>query len=151
MNAFIRLLYALLIAASVVTFVGVAIFSAYQPPKGPAFPTTYSSGVNDSQFKAYDKANQVYHPKEQAYQRKVATIALVASVVVLFVGLKVLKEGVVAEGIALGGVGTSLYAIITASVGDGRLVRFLAVTLFLVSAVLVAQRRFAAAESVKKK
>lgn len=149
MNAFIRLLYALLIAASVVTFVGVGIFSVYQPPKGPEFPA-YSS--SEASFSQWNKANQAFRPKEQAYQRNVAIISLAAAVVILAASLYVGKGmGVVSEGLSLGAVGTSLYAVITASIGDGRLLRFLGVALFLVSAIVVAQRRFAVETATAKK
>ncbi len=140
MTAFIRLLYAVLIALTVVAFVGVGIFSLYQPPKSPDYS---SSGDSSSSSDAYDKADKDYQSKEKAYQRKVTYILLPLAVISLGAGLYLLRHSeVIGEGLALGSVGISIYAIITASIADHRALRFIAVTLLLASVLLTANYRF---------
>jgi hypothetical protein len=146
MNALIRLLYALLVAGAVVTFVGFGIYSLFQPPKYPEYPD-YNSSMSDSEYnrqeKKYDQLVKQYEKKQKEYMRNATYIALPLVIVFVLVGLYVFrKSDVVGEGIALGGIATSVYAIVTASLADARILRFLAVTLLLVSALLVTYRRF---------
>ncbi len=145
MTAFIRLLYAVLIALTVVAFVGVGIFSFYQPPKSPDYSSVGDSSDADYQNsqKAYDKADKAYQSNAKVYQRNVTYVLLPLVVVSLGAGLYLLRRSeVIGEGLALGGVGISIYAIITASIADHRALRFIAVTLLLASVLLTANYRF---------
>lgn len=148
MNAFIRLLYALLIAAAVVAFVGVTIASFYQPPKfpEPSF-TSYKPNASEAEMlkesEENEKRYQEHREKEKAYYRNVAMIVLPLAAIITAVGLFYMRQSeVIGEGVALGGVGTSLYAIITSSLADQDIMRFLAVTLLLASAILLTHKRF---------
>lgn len=154
MNAFIRLIYAILIGLSVVAFVGVGIFSFYQPPKEPAYPDYSYDGSEDEyqrQEKAYEQSRNKYEKATDTYYRNVSYIGLASAVVIIAAGLYLLRKGaeVTGEGLALGGVATAIYGIITASVADARMVRFLGVTLLLLSILLIANFRFATKGSRK--
>ena len=145
MNTFIRLLYAILLAVSVVTFIGVAIFSLYQPPKYPDYPRTYSSdSVQDTAAqKQFDKLSDQYTKDTKNYHRNVSYILLPLAVIAIVGGLYLFgRSEVIGEGVALGGVATSVYAIITTSIADARVARLIAVTVLLAGVIAVVQRRF---------
>lgn len=142
MNAFIRLLYAVLIAVSVAVFVGMAIYSFYPGPKAPDY-TSYSSN--------YHTTYTNYRADEKIYEKKVTYIVLPAAALSLAAGLQVMRRSeVIGEGLALGGVATSVYGIITASIADSRPLRFVAVTFLLASALLLAGVRFGSPKQSKK-
>jgi len=149
MNPFIRLIYALLIAAATVAFIGVGIYTFYPVPQPPTYPQqivplekgidqplgtpVYNSGVNEYQ-QAYDH----YQTDLKMYYRNVSIIGSVAAVVAIAGGLYLRRRAdIIGEGLALGGVGTTIYAVVTANMADDRIMRFLAVTLFLASAVTI--------------
>lgn len=146
MNTFVRLLYSLLIAVAVVAFVGVAIFSFYQPPKMPSYPTIdylASTATQDSQRQNYSTASKKYDANNKSYERNVAIALLPLAVVVMASGIYFSRKlDVIGEGLALGGVAISIYAIIAASIANARILRFLAVTLLLINAILIARARF---------
>jgi hypothetical protein len=152
MTGFIRLLYAILIAGAVVTFVGVGISTFYPGPKGPEYPV-YTANEKDSQkaYEEFDKKQKDFKPVQNNYYRNVAIVGVVLAVAALAAGLKLLsKMEVIGEGLALGGLATSVYAIITSSMGEQKEVRFLSVAVLLVGALLLTQRRFVP-ETVKAK
>jgi len=143
MNAFIRLLYAVLIAVSVAIFVGMAIYSFYPGPKAPDY-TSYSSSN-------YHTTYTNYRADEKDYEKKVTYIVLPAAALSLAAGLQVMRRSeVIGEGLALGGVATSIYGIITASIADSRPLRFVAVTFLLAGVLLLAGIRFASPKRSKK-
>lgn len=164
MNPFIRLLYAILIAGCVVTFIAVAINSLYPRPGYPEHPmVSYSPDVPDEELRQqqeeYDRQLKQYQDDEKSYNRNVTLILLPLTAVVLGIGLWLLdRKDVIGEGVALGGVGTAVYAIITSSIAEERVYRLAAVTLLLGGALLIAHRRFltpaaapAKAKTVRKK
>lgn len=150
MNAFIRLLYAVLIAISVVVFVGVGINSVYPGPKLPEYPqalSTVKDPSTDKEFQKqqqdYDKSFKKYENEQKQHNKKLSMILVPLAVVIVAGGLWYIKRSeIIGEGIALGGVATSVYGVITASTADHRVMRFVAVTALLVSAILVVQFRF---------
>jgi hypothetical protein len=136
MNVFIRFLYALIISAAVVTFIGVGINTFYQSPKYPDY--SYSS---DSDYK---RQTDNYSKKQKSYHRNLTYMLLPLSALCVVGGIYLMRRSeVIGEGLALGGVATSIYAVINAVLSDARILRFLAVTLFLLGTLFVAQLRFA--------
>jgi uncharacterized membrane protein YkgB len=145
MQALIRLLYALLVAGAVVTFVGFGIYSLYQPPKYPEYPGYNYNNDNlyQKQQDEFDKKQDAYDKKEKVYMKNVTYIALPVGVAFTLLGLLIFRRSeVVGEGLALGGIATSIYAIVTSSLADARILRFASVTLLLLSVLLVTYRRF---------
>lgn len=165
MNSFIKLLYSLLIAIATVTFVGVSIFSFYQPPEPPDYEYTSRTYIDSGQpgyvaqqaeiekeEEERSKQREAYRDKERDYNRNVTFITLPLTALLLAAGVVALKRAdVVGEGISLGGIATAIYTIIVASMADHRILRFLAVTLLLVGALVIAHRRFAGDNDKKKK
>lgn len=156
MNAFIKLLYAILIAVTVVVFTGVAVYSLYPSPKAPEYPSySYTGAEPDPEIQNkqqdFDKQLKAYQDKEKSYQKNVTMILLPLAVVIVGAGLFLIKRSdVIGEGLALGGIATSIYATISASIADARLLRLLAVTLLLVSTLLLANRKFMAPNISKR-
>jgi len=153
MNPFIRLLYALLIAAAMVTFIGVGIYTFYPAPQPPTYPqeivpaekgiasqpgTPPNNGVDE-----YQQAYNNYQNDLKTYQRNVSIIVSVLAVLVVVAGLYIRRRAdIIGEGLALGGVGTTIYAVVTASMADDRVMRFVAVTLFLASTIVLVYTLF---------
>ena len=145
MNPFIRLLYAVLIAVAVVTFVGMGIATFYPAPKAPDYPQTpaIADKVGDNSPSAaaqhdYEVAYARYQEDNKNYSRTVSVLGSVIAVAVVGVGLYVRRRSdVIGEGIALGGVATSVYAVVTAVTADDRVMRFVAVSVFLASSIAV--------------
>jgi hypothetical protein len=151
MNIFIRLIYSLLIAAAVVTFIGVSIATFYPGPTAPAYPAvapadtgkvvpSLNQNTSESQ---YEKAFGQYQADLKVYNRNISIILMALAAVIVVLGLWLLnRSDIIGEGLALGGVGSSTYAIITASQADNRAVRFPTVTLFLASVIVVVYFKF---------
>jgi hypothetical protein len=148
MNAFIKLLYALLIAGAVVTFVGFGIYSLYQPPKDIDYSNNYDYADDyNSPYQAQERQiNQErdQHDKDlKTYYRNVTYIALASSVIFIGLGLLLYRKfDVFGEGLAFGGIATGIYAIESASNAEARILRFAAVTWLLLSALIITFRRF---------
>lgn len=156
MNAFIRLLYAVLIAAAVVAFVATGMYSLYSPPKGPEFPmytnTSYSETDSQKQFEDFGKRQEAFKPIQQAHYRKVSIAALVLAVLIVGGGLVLLKRmEVIGEGVALGGIGTSVYGAITAGIAQQKILLFLAMVVLLSGTLLLTHRKFMAVPVPAKK
>lgn len=144
MNALIRLLYSVLIAVSVVVFVGVATSALYPGPKLPE-PAIYGSkGPSDEQMQKDQQSWQDYENKRKEHQHNIAKVLVPVAVIVLAAGLWYMRRSeIIGEGIALGGVGSSIYAVVSSSMGDDRVLRLAAVTTLLVGAILIVRQRFA--------
>ena len=145
MNALIRLLYSLFIALTVIAFAALSVYSLYQPPKAPVEPDYYLSETQYTrQQDRYDKDKPKYDKNLKNYEKNVAWIALPAAIASTSAGayLMLRRTAVVGEGLALGGAGLSIYAIIMASLGQGRYQRFIAALLLLTIALLTAYLRF---------
>ena len=151
MNTFIRLLYAVLIAAAVVTFVSVGIYTFYQPPKAPDYPQVpalaqkdgSTAGPSQAAQAAYDRAYKQYQADNQTYSRNISIVGTALAVAIVAGGLYVRRRSdVIGEGLTLGGIGTSIYGVTTAVIADDRVMRFLAVSVFLAAAILVVYVQF---------
>ena len=148
MNAFIKMLYALLIAGAVITFVAFGIYSLYHPPKGVDYSNSYdySDDYNSpyqAQERQIDKERDQYDKDLKTYYRNVTYIALASSVIFIVLGLLLYRKfDVFGEGLSFGGIATGIYAIESASNAEARILRFAAVTWLLLSALIITYRRF---------
>ena len=156
MNTFIRLLYAILIAAAVVTFVGVGIYTFYPAPKAPnpemtpAIAQKVPPEGTPADGDAYQQQWDAYNASLKVYQRNVGIILAILTPLIVIAGLWLQKrQEIIGEGLELGGVGTSIYAVTMASMADDRIVRFVAVTLFLASVIAVVYFKFSEAATKK--
>lgn len=153
MNPFIRLIYALLIAAATVAFIGVGIYTFYPEPQPPVYPQQIrplEKGINqpinpvdEGGVDEYQQAYDHYQTELKTYYRNVSIIGSVLAAVAVAGGLLLRRKfDIIGEGLALGGVGTTIYAVVTASMADNRIMRFVAVTLFLAAAIAVVYAEF---------
>lgn len=158
MNAFIRLLYAILIAVAVVVFVGVSVYTFYPAPKAPQYPTSIvtpaegKEGDFQKQQETYQKSYDQFRESEKNYQRNVSGVLVPLALGIVAGGIWLKKrDEIISEGVALGGVATSIYATIMGAMSENRIMRFVSVTSFLVSAVVVVYYQFREAPKPKKK
>lgn len=152
MNSLIRLLYSVLIAISVVVFVGVATSALYPGPKYPEPAIFGSKGPSDEEMRKDQQNYQEFDKKQKEHQKNVARILVPVAIIVLAGGLWYMRRSeIVGEGIALGGVATSIHAVISSSMGDDRIVRLAAVTTLLVGTILIVRLRFAEPAPAKTK
>ena len=151
MNTFIRLLYALLIAGAVVTFVAVSIYTFYPGPKAPDYNPPFAgkaspaivTRIDETYQHDYDLANQRYQEAQKDYMRNVSIILVIVAVIIVAGGIWLRnRSDIIGEGLSLGGVGTSIYAVGAATVGDNRVMRFLAVTVFLAGVLVLVYVKF---------
>lgn len=164
MNTFIRLLYALLIAAAVVTFVAVGIYTFYPAPKAPTYPImpVMEKGIAQpapgtgtipvpNTADDYQRSYDAYIAAKNTYQRNVSIIVSVIAAGIVMLGLWLRsRSDIIGEGLALGGVGNSIYAVVAASMADNRIMRFVAVTLFLASVLVIVYFKFNEKSPAKK-
>ena len=140
MNPFIRLLYAVLIAVAVVTFVGMGIATFYPAPEAPTYGYSVvgKEGPSAVEQRAFDDANKRYQTDSKTYNRTVSLVGSLLAVAIVTGGLYLRRRSdVIGEGIAFGGVATSVYGIVTAVSADDRVMRFVAVSIFLASSIVV--------------
>lgn len=144
MNTFIRLLYAILIAAAVVTFVSVGVYTFYPAPKAPDYPQLSMPVKGDAnqpsteQQRKYDEDFKQYQEDSRVYSRNISVIGTVLAAGIVAGGLYVRrKSDIIGEGLALGGIATSIYGVTTAVMADDRIMRFVSVSVFLASAIVV--------------
>ena len=154
MNTLIRLLYSILIAAAVVAFVTIGIYTFYPAPTTPSYPmmpmTTKSTDIAQPVGSPAPEAEQLYQARLatyqndlKTYQRNVSIILVVLAAGVITLGLRLRsRSDIIGEGLALGGIGASIYAIGTTVAADDRIMRFVAVTVFLVGVLVVTYSRF---------
>lgn len=142
MKTLIDFIYTVLIGAAVAVFIGFGIWSFYQGPKGPEYPsysTIGPTGPSEEQEKEFQQKQtrfeqemKEYNEKNKPYSKKVSGIALGAAIVFYIVGLWLYKrKDVIGEGLALGGVFTSIYAAIRAGIGNSKPQVFISITALL--------------------
>lgn len=153
MQTFIKLLYSILIASAIVTFVSLTVSTIYPTPEYPTYPSCYPSGTLEStntcndQQKTYEQAIKDRDSKIKDAYKKSSYIAFPAAVVIAFTGIKMMKKSdVVGEGVALGGVFTAIYATIIGSMSGNKAIKLVGVGIFLVAAIFVAYKRFSQPE-----
>lgn len=153
MNPFIRLIYALIIAAAAVAFIGVGISTFYPEPQAPTYPqqiVPFEKGITqpiapggNGGVDEYQQALDRYQAERATYYRNVSIVGSILAVIIVAGGLYLRRRAdIIGEGLALGGVATTTYAIVTATIADNRIMRFVAVTLFLAAAILVVYTEF---------
>jgi hypothetical protein len=159
MKTFIDFIYTLLIGAAVILFVSLGIWSFYQSPKYPmdstVYPTYpgYPNNTDPVVIEEYDKKYQAaqaesdknwkeYEKSRNNYEKKVGSIALGAGVVFYVAGWLFMKRhNLIAEGLALGGIFTTIYAIVQSAAGEFRQIVFASGSALLAMTILLVLRR----------
>lgn len=163
MKTLIDFIYTLLIGAAVAVFVGLGIWTFYVGPKFPEYPNNYSvsqptpaqQADYDRQQKQFDNQVKNYDKANKTYSKKVSGIALAAGVVFFIIGLALIRlSDTVAEGLALGGIFSGVYAAISGGISSSRPLVFTSISLILVMLIVLVLNRSGAlwpAKPVRRK
>jgi len=140
----IKLIYTLFLALLIALFVGLGISSFYPGPIAPQYPLqldeTKQGCEETAEYKAirqeFNQAQQKYMDDSKPYNRNVSIISLVAAIIILISSLTLLnKIKMIADGILLGGVFTTMYSIIRGLMSEDSQFRFVIVTVGLLIAL----------------
>lgn len=151
----IKLIYTLFLALLVALFVGLGIDAFYPGPKMPDYPLelelypekTGYDYQEDSELKAarekWNQEQKSYQEETKIYNRNVSIISLIAAIMILVLSLTLLnKIKMIADGILLGGVFTTMYSIIRGLMSQNSQFRFLLVVAGLLIALALGYIKF---------
>jgi hypothetical protein len=147
----IKFVYTIFLALLVALFVGLGISAFYEGPKEPQFPIELNAekpGCEETQElkdirKEYDLATRDFSEQFKSYSRNVSIISLVAAILILVASLTLLaKIKMIADGVLLGGVFTTIYSIIRGLLSEDTKFRFLIVTVGLLIALVLGYIKF---------
>jgi len=147
----IKLIYTLFLALLVALFVGLGIDAFYPGPKVPQYPIELENEKPNCEEtielktirEEYNQAQREFMEKSKPYSRNVSIISLVASIIILVLSLTLLtKIRMIADGILLGGVFTTMYSIIRGLMSENSQFRFLIVIIGLAIALALGYLKF---------
>lgn len=148
----IKFVYTIFLALLVALFVGLGISAFYPGPKEPQYPigleTNEKIGCEETQEQKtirieYERATRDFSEKFKSYSRNVSIISLAAAILILIASLTLLaKIKMIADGILLGGVFTTIYSIIRGLMSEDTKFRFLIVTIGLLIALVLGYIKF---------
>jgi hypothetical protein len=147
----IKFVYTIFLALLVALFVGLGISAFYPGPKEPLYPVELNvdkPGCEETQELKnirieYERANRDFSENFKSYSRNVSIISLAAAILILIASLTLLaKIKMIADGILLGGVFTTIYSIIRGLMSEDTKFRFLIVTIGLLIALVLGYIKF---------
>ena len=147
----IKFIYTLFLALIIALFVGFGIDAFYPEPKTPQYPVELQSfketcSATPEQKLAqekYDQESRVYQETMKPYNRNVSIISLIAAILILVLSLTLLaKIKMIADGILLGGVFTTLYSIARGLMSESSQFRFVIITIGLIIALILGYIKF---------
>jgi len=147
----IKFIYTFFLALLIALFVGLGIDTFYPGPKEPSYPVEIDQvkqGCEESLQqqavrKQFNLAQEKYMEASKPYNRNVSIISLVASIIILTLSLSLLaKIKMIADGILLGGVFTTVYSIIRGLMSENSQYRFIIVTIGLTITVALGYIKF---------
>jgi hypothetical protein len=147
----IKFVYTIFLALLVALFVGLGISAFYPGPKEPAFPVELQAekpGCEDTEElkdirEKYNIDQQKFTENFKTYSRNVSAISIITAILILVASLTLLaKIKMIADGILLGGVFTTIYGIIRGLMSEDAKFRFLIVTVGLLIALILGYIKF---------
>jgi len=147
----LKIIYTVFLALIIALFVGLGIDAFYPSPKAPEYPVVLQSYKEMCEATPEQKAAQAKFDQEQRdyieamkpYNRNVSMISLSAAIIVLILSLTLLaKIKMIADGILLGGVFTTIYSIIRGLMTDNTKFRFSIVVVGLIIALVLGYIKF---------
>jgi len=147
-NKILSIVYTFFLGLILALFVGLGISTFYPGPKAPEYKTIPVSkevpgSVDMEAQKQYEEEYQAYSKKSQEYNRNVSIISLVSAVTLLAVSLLFEKRnGVIANGVLLGGLFTLLYSVGRGFYSEDSKLTFITVSVGLLVALYLGYRRF---------
>ncbi len=144
----LKIIYTVFLALMVALFVGLGIDVFFPGPSEPEYPLELekfdpsSREATDLRVE-FEKKQRQFEKDFKAYNRKVSIISLTAAILILISSLTFLsKTRIIAEGVLLGGVFVTCYAIIRGMMTDDSRFRFLVVTFGLLIAMILGYLKF---------
>jgi hypothetical protein len=147
----IKFVYTIFLALLVALFVGLGISAFYPAPTAPQSPVELDAekpGCEETiELKnireQFNRDQRDFEEKSKPYSRNVSIISLAAAIVILIASLTLLaKIKMIADGILLGGVFTTIYSIIRGLMSEDTKFRFLIVTIGLLIALVLGYIKF---------
>ena len=147
----IKFIYTLFLALLVALFVGLGIDAFYPGPQIPQYPVELEKVESCCEETAeqgeirieFEQAQRNYQEEMKPYNRNVSIISLIAAIIILVVSLTLLnKIKMIADGILLGGVFTTMYSIIRGVMTGNSQFRFLIVTIGVIIAFVLGYVKF---------
>jgi len=147
----IKFVYTIFLALLVALFVGLGISAYYPGPKEPQSPVELEAEKPGCEETAelkkmreeYNLSQRDFTEKFKSYSRNVSIISITAAIVILIASLTLLsKIKMIADGILLGGVFTTIYSIIRGLMSEDTKFRFLIVTIGLLIALVLGYIKF---------
>lgn len=147
----IKFVYTIFLALLIALFVGLGISAFYPGPKEPLYPveldaekpgceeTAELKGIREE----YNRSQRDFTENFKPYSRNVSIISITAAILILIASLTLLsKIKMIADGILLGGVFTTIYSIIRGLMSEDTKFRFLIVTIGLLIALILGYIKF---------
>jgi len=156
----IKFVYTIFLALLIALFVGLGISAFYPGPKEPVYPMALDAekpGCEESQDlknarEEYNRTQREFTENFKPYSRNVSIISIIAAIVILVASLTLLsKIKMIADGILLGGVFTTIYSIIRGLMSEDTKFRFLIVTIGLLIALILGYIKFIKPEEEAEK
>jgi hypothetical protein len=147
----IKFVYTIFLALLVALFVGLGISAFYPGPKEPTFPVQLEAEKPGCEETAelknmreqYNHSQQNFNENFKSYSRNVSVASIIAAILILVASLTLLaKIEMIADGILLGGVFTTVYSIIRGVLSEDTKFRFLIVTIGLLIALVLGYIKF---------
>jgi hypothetical protein len=147
----IKFVYTIFLALLVALFVGLGISAFYPGPKEPTLPVQLEAekpGCEDTidlknMREQYNRSQQNFNENFKSYSRNVSILSITAAILILVASLTLLsKIKMIADGILLGGVFTTVYSIIRGVMSEDTKFRFLIVTIGLLIALVLGYIKF---------
>jgi len=148
----IKFIYTIFLAILVVLFVGLGIDTFYPGPQMPDYPVelevekpTIETGEDKLKEvrEDYTKNKTEFRKESKTYNRNVSIISLAVAIIILILSLTyIAKIKIIADGILLGGVLTSVYSIIRGLMSENSQFRFIIVTIGLIIALVLGYIKF---------
>lgn len=147
----IKFVYTVFLALLVALFVGLGISAFYPAPKEPTYPVELDSekpGCEEtaelkSVREEYNRSQRDFTENFKPYSRNVSMMSLAAAILILVASLTLLsKIKMIADGVLLGGVFTTVYSIIRGLMSEDTKFRFLVVTIGLLIALVLGYIKF---------
>lgn len=147
----IKIIYTFFLALMVSLLVGLGIDAFYPGPHAPNYPieleTEKTNCEETAEVKAikedFFKAQKIFTEESKHYSRNVSIISLIAAILILICSLTLLNRiKMIADGILLGGVFTTIYSIIRGLMSENSQFRFSIVVIGLIIALVLGYIKF---------
>ncbi|MFI7480995.1 hypothetical protein ACH9EU_01125 [Kocuria sp. M1R5S2] len=146
-----RTVYTIFLGVLLALFVGLGITTFHPGPEEPTPPPAVAVAQEQreptpeerQEWLAYEREREAWEDENMRYSRDVGIAALVASVVLLAVGMLVeRRRPVLADGALLAGLFTLLHSVTRSLISRDTIASFTVVTVALVLVLLLGYRRF---------